>query len=220
MENGFEGSLPAVQLRSEQTRDKLIAAGYDLCVERPLPEISVADIAERAGVSVGAFYRRFENKEAFEAALVNAALQQGREVYVELFKNAGQMSHDALGAKLMATIMKRYLRFAPIYRSAIIKSFIDPQFMFAKQHARFIMDLFLKWAETKLGRPLRAWEANRIKMTFQALFGTIANALAGRPGPIMIEEKAFSRELTFLFLCGIDSVFSPEKYPRQDAPQE
>ncbi|NNE65534.1 MAG: TetR/AcrR family transcriptional regulator [Pyrinomonadaceae bacterium] len=56
---------PAAQARSRATRDKLIAAFEDLLAEKYFDQITVAEIAERAGVAVGTVYRRFKNKEAF-----------------------------------------------------------------------------------------------------------------------------------------------------------
>ena len=60
-----QGQKAALQARSIQTREKLIRALETLLRYKPYEEISVADIASEAGLSVGAVYRRFENKDAF-----------------------------------------------------------------------------------------------------------------------------------------------------------
>lgn len=60
-----QGQKAALQARSIETRDKLIRALETLLRDQPYEEISVADIASEAGLSVGAVYRRFENKDAF-----------------------------------------------------------------------------------------------------------------------------------------------------------
>ncbi|OLF77487.1 hypothetical protein AWH62_16395 [Maricaulis sp. W15] len=60
-----QGTKPARQERSRQTRDRLVAA-LDACLrEKPFADITIAELAETAGLSVGAVYRRFENKDAF-----------------------------------------------------------------------------------------------------------------------------------------------------------
>ncbi len=56
---------PAVQKRSRTTRDNLITALEEILREKNFDQITVAEIAERAGVAVGTVYRRFKNKEAF-----------------------------------------------------------------------------------------------------------------------------------------------------------
>ena len=63
-------AFPAKQQRSEQTHEKLLQAGLDLLRNGLFNEISIAQIAARAGCAVGSFYLRFRNKEAFFEFLV------------------------------------------------------------------------------------------------------------------------------------------------------
>jgi AcrR family transcriptional regulator len=58
-------AFPAKQQRSEQTHEKLLQAGLDLLRDGLFDDISIAQISARAGCSVGSFYLRFRNKEAF-----------------------------------------------------------------------------------------------------------------------------------------------------------
>ena len=60
-----QGAKSTFQARSRATRDKLIAALEDLLRTKRFDEISVAEIAAKAGVSPASIYRRFENKDAF-----------------------------------------------------------------------------------------------------------------------------------------------------------
>jgi AcrR family transcriptional regulator len=56
--------IPAKQLRSQDTQRKLMAAVHH-CLQRKFFEhISIKELCDHAGVSVGTFYRRFRNKEA------------------------------------------------------------------------------------------------------------------------------------------------------------
>ena len=61
-------SLPArretQQARSEETSRRLLAAAETLLEEKSFDDTSVQDIALRAGVTTGAFYARFRDKEA------------------------------------------------------------------------------------------------------------------------------------------------------------
>lgn len=56
--------IEAKQVRSQQTQNKLLKALSDCLKEQFFEHISIAQITEKAGVSVGTFYRRFKNKEA------------------------------------------------------------------------------------------------------------------------------------------------------------
>ena len=60
-----QGQRPALQTRSRETRDKLVAALETCLQSKRFDAISVADIAREAGLAVGTVYRRFENKDAF-----------------------------------------------------------------------------------------------------------------------------------------------------------
>ncbi|WP_397415725.1 TetR/AcrR family transcriptional regulator [Phenylobacterium sp.] len=62
-------TLPAYQERSRRQRDRLMKAGERVFAESGFWQAHVADIAKRAGCSVGSFYRRFQDKEAFFFAL-------------------------------------------------------------------------------------------------------------------------------------------------------
>ncbi len=52
------------QSRSLDTQEKLLLALEDLLAERFFEQITIRDLAERAGVSSGTIYRRFKDKEA------------------------------------------------------------------------------------------------------------------------------------------------------------
>src|SRR4051794_3166661 len=56
-------------------RDRLLAAASELFAERGL-DVTLNDIAHRAGVGVGTAYRRFANKEEVIEALFEERLQQ------------------------------------------------------------------------------------------------------------------------------------------------
>ena len=58
-------AFPVKQQRSEQTREKLLQAGLDLLRCGNYKDISIAQISAQAGCSIGSFYLRFRNKEAF-----------------------------------------------------------------------------------------------------------------------------------------------------------
>ena len=60
-----QGIKPARQARSEETRAKLLKAFSELLREKSFDDLTIGEIAGRAGLAVGTVYRRFENKDAF-----------------------------------------------------------------------------------------------------------------------------------------------------------
>lgn len=74
LEDDLPGVHPAPQKRSQRIRDAYIRAGIELLNERRLSDLKVSDLAEACGGSVGSFYTRFEDKEAYFRALRSAAI--------------------------------------------------------------------------------------------------------------------------------------------------
>ncbi len=59
----LEWVKPPLQARSQQTLERLLDAAEAIIDEKGLDNATVAEIARRAGSSVGAFYARFADKE-------------------------------------------------------------------------------------------------------------------------------------------------------------
>lgn len=72
--------------RSQETREKLIDAARRLFVEKSYAETSTPEIVEAAGVTRGALYHHFADKQALFRAV---AQQEAREVAEEIEAKAG-----------------------------------------------------------------------------------------------------------------------------------
>ncbi len=55
--------------RTARTRAALLAAGFDLLVERPIDAIPIDDLVAKAGVAKGSFFNHFKDKSDFAAAI-------------------------------------------------------------------------------------------------------------------------------------------------------
>lgn len=67
------------QARSERTLHRLLDAAESLIAEKGLADVSVPDIARRAGSSVGGFYARFRDKNELLRALEERFFGRQRE---------------------------------------------------------------------------------------------------------------------------------------------
>lgn len=74
------GLRPPRQQRSRDTLRRLLDAAEELLERKTFAEVSVAEIAERAGSSVGSFYQRFDDKETLLHALDRRLARQSRDV--------------------------------------------------------------------------------------------------------------------------------------------
>ncbi len=74
------GILPTRQRRSQETTVALLEAAAVMLRERSLDELSIEDLCDRVGVTIGAFYGRFEGKDAFFNALMSLAVRKALAV--------------------------------------------------------------------------------------------------------------------------------------------
>ena len=109
----------ATQERSRRTERSLHLAALRLLAKRPFEEITVADIAAEAGVSVGGFYRRFRNKRA----VLNLAEGDFLEDCLHAFDVV--MSDEALAGETLEVVARTYIgvmvRMFRQYRGAILQ---------------------------------------------------------------------------------------------------
>jgi AcrR family transcriptional regulator len=67
--------------RAKSTRGRLLAAAYELLVERGYQTTTVQNVARRAGLTTGAIYANFANKqELMAAAVLDRMFQPGTDV--------------------------------------------------------------------------------------------------------------------------------------------
>ena len=64
------------QKRGQITYDALIETCFDLLQEKDFDEISIAELSQKAGYSVGAFYARFKSKDELFDAMIERHLEQ------------------------------------------------------------------------------------------------------------------------------------------------
>jgi len=81
----MDGVLPVNQARSRDARDRLLQAGERVFAKLGYDAAHVSDIASAAGCSVGSFYRRFRDKEAFFKALHHRFTQRNLENSARFF---------------------------------------------------------------------------------------------------------------------------------------
>lgn len=100
-----QGVRKTHQKRSAMTRDKLLKALEDLLREKDFGEISVAEIAAKAGVSAASIYRRFDKKEGFIPVLFDLYQERlaewvnspGARLEVDLTDLHGTLRQIAMG---------------------------------------------------------------------------------------------------------------------------
>lgn len=77
---------PAMQLRSRESRDRLIKAGFRAFARDGYEKSRIADIAADAGISVGSFYHRFGDKRGFFNVLAAEFVQRSEDNWDRFFE--------------------------------------------------------------------------------------------------------------------------------------
>ncbi|WP_328375062.1 TetR/AcrR family transcriptional regulator [Streptomyces sp. NBC_00440] len=102
------------QARSAATLARVLRAAEEIASSAGLEEMTITGVAERAGVSVGTIYRRFEDKEQLITALAERMLER-REQYMAERLDAAEPS--------LSGVMDAYAH-------ALLESFADSNSLF------------------------------------------------------------------------------------------
>lgn len=201
------------QRRSKITFDALIRAGFALVDKYDIDSISIAQLARHAGYSVGGFYAIFDSKDEFFDALIQAHLDRRTETHSALMQNA---SRARLVDDLFTNIVRYYWDHHIFWRAVLRRTLLDPEHWAPfRVHFAECTGRFEKRIEAELQRRLTAKEKNNITFAFQMVMGTINISILNQPGPVMIGERRFTKELTraFKLLSGVDELLAAPRSP-------
>ena len=186
--------LPAKQARSRKTRDALIAAGWKLLRRQPWDGITINDIVAAADVSVGSFYTRFKDRDAFFESLAAEWIEKSR---AQRSESLGKLKtgDDYLAAAILGTY-RGILEDQHFWRAALVRGASEPLFWRPfRDTGLMVIDRILALRQAEIGRTLRDDEILHIRFAFQMANGLINNSIVNRPGPILPDTPEFETEL-------------------------
>ena len=198
-------SLPAPrpprQLRSEESLAKMIQAGREL-IERHanLDLVLIGDVIRLAGTSIGAFYGRFQDKETFLAAVLEAAVTEAQAqadnlVWQDAVWTEGTASDIA--AAIVVFYVDACRQNQGMYRAVLRDFAVDaPESHPLRVLNSHIHTVFVPALARKM--PAKAGEdvESEIRNAMQMLIGTVSLMMLADPGPLRLEEDAVKPKLT------------------------
>jgi len=185
------------QKRSKKTYDALIKTGFQLLKKRDFDSITVAELAQSAGYSVGAFYARFRSKDEFMDALVAHHLITRQATHEHLFS---AFHNDDIINELVKNIVHYFFINQKFWRAALVRSMRDPEFWVPiRKSGHDLASQLIERVSEQISRPLTDPEETNVRFAFQILFGTINNSIINQPGPIFMNQKLFLMKLTRAF---------------------
>ncbi|MBI5319084.1 TetR/AcrR family transcriptional regulator [Bradyrhizobium sp.] len=186
------GVTPSRQKRSRETTGALLAAGAEMLRRRSLAELSIEALCAEVGATVGAFYSRFESKEAYFNALMALAARDGE-------RRIAQMAADTTGRdadlaarcrQLVGGVIGWMRAHEGVLRAALQHDDNRPDKWTAfKQLARANTERATPLLLPAMGKGRRAAKTRAIAFGFQVVLGTLVNAILNNPGPLSLHDK-------------------------------
>jgi AcrR family transcriptional regulator len=190
------GVTPSRQKRSRETTVALLQAGADLLRTHSLSEVSIESLCGKVGVTVGAFYSRFESKEAYFSALIALATQDGARRLTEMGRPAGNATLDDLCRVIVSGIIGWIRTHEGVLRAALQHDDTRPdKWTTFKGLARATTESATPLLLPTMGKGRKAAKTRAIAFGFQVVLGTLVNAILNDPGPLSIRDSELEQRL-------------------------
>lgn len=121
---------PAQQVRTQQTLVRLLDSAEALLEDKGFDDLSVSEIAGRAGSSVGAFYRRLKDKDALLHALHERYCEEGyatTDAALEPERWAGS-SIEEIVSEVIRFLIEIFNERVGLERAIYQRTLVDPTF--------------------------------------------------------------------------------------------
>jgi len=194
------------QKRGQVTYDALIDTAFALLEDKEFDDISIAELAQKAGYSVGAFYARFRSKDELFDAMVMQHLDGRRKTRKGQFASADD---ETLLHALLEETVHYYWGRRRFWRAALIRSIREPEFWTPiRKLSHEFADALIARAASRSGRAVAAQDEANVRFAVQLTFGTINNTILNRPGPLFMDQAQFIESLVraFRLVSGYDAL--------------
>lgn len=123
------------QARSEETLNRFLDATVELLQDRPFSEISVHDIVERAGRTVGSFYARFDDKTGVLRLLVERTAADLRDEAAAYWvpDNFVDETLEEIVGRTVDAVLGAYSEAEAVFHAAAVHAPLDQAFRQARQ---------------------------------------------------------------------------------------
>lgn len=202
--------VPTLTRRAKQARgrariDQIIAAGMYLMKNRRFEDLTMEQIAERAGCSVGTIYKHFANKDA----LLEVLAESVRREILQEFDGAAQIgwlrgdSLDEIVHRMVRTAVSTVRERRELVRALLLRRLQAPDSMRPLQQANMLVVA----AAIERSAPYRpahldaATFERRYRITYQMMIGTLVNILVSQPGPLHLDDDDLDEQLALPMLA-------------------
>ena len=176
----------------------LLQAGAEMLRTRSLSELSIEALCNKVGATVGAFYSRFDSKEAYFNALIELAARDGDRglllmAETELFKG---VDLAGLCGILVSGITAWIRNHEGVLRAALQHGGTRPdRWTPFKRRARAMTERATPLLLAAMGKGREDAKKRSIAFGFQVVFGTLVNAILNDPGPVSLRDGEMEARL-------------------------
>ena len=206
------------QSRSKKTMDGILHAASEILEEKTFDMLTVAEVVERAGTSVGAFYGRFRDKETLLQALDENFFRSFEERSSQLWAGSRWEGESAALIIEDATrfIVETYSSSRGLLRSLNLKARLNNDIRFREREKKAWDELFPRFKSALLENQKQIQHPDpesAIDMGFQMMFFSAREFLLWEPlrTDKIVSEKALVRQLSRAYRAYL--FFSEEEEP-------
>ncbi|WP_158669613.1 TetR/AcrR family transcriptional regulator [Bradyrhizobium guangdongense] len=190
------GVAPSRQKRSRETTLALLRAGAAMLRTRSLAELSIERLCTEVGATVGAFYSRFESKEAYFNALMALAARDGEQRLSKMRRPSADPSLDKLCHVVVSGIIAWMRNHEGVLRAALQHDDTRPdKWTPFKALAQATTMRATPMLLPAMGKGRKAAKTRTIAFGFQVVLGTLVNAILNDPGPLSLSSKEMETRL-------------------------
>lgn len=192
------GVTPSRQKRSHEMTLALLQAGAEMLRTRSLSELSIEALCNKVGATVGAFYSRFDSKEAYFNALIELAARDGDRGLLLMAERGLFKGGDLAGlcGILVSGITAWIRNHEGVLRAALQHGGTRPdRWTPFKRRARAMTERATPLLLAAMGKGREAAKKRSIAFGFQVVFGTLVNAILNDPGPVSLRDGEMEARL-------------------------
>ena len=192
------GVTPSRQQRSRETTAALLQAGAEMLRTRSLAELSIEMLCRQVGATVGAFYSRFESKDAYFNALIELAARDGAGRLSRMKGDPRLADADLTErSRLLVRGTTNWIRnHEGVLRAALQHDDTRPdRWSTFKALARANVAEATPILLGAMGPGNKAAKTRAIAFGFQVVLGTLVNAILNDPGPLSIHDREMEERL-------------------------
>src|SRR6195256_1645385 len=211
------GILPTQQRPSQETTGALLGAADVMLRERSLDELSIEDLCKRVSVTIGAFYGRFESKDAFFSALMSLAARKALAAVraaVADEDNLGTGLEEACrrGGEVAVDVVRRNV--GVVRAASQYESIYPERWGTIRATGSAMVELATPLLLARMGRGRTAAKVRSIGFAFQMMFGTLFNAVLHKPKLVSLDEPEMVDRLALAMFLQLQYEARAEKLAR------